>query len=79
MSFAQSIQPQDDYYRQWFSKVTDIAPEDKPITTLADENQMNIFFRANESELQAILRQTNANIIDTQTAFCELRARKDVF
>ena len=79
LSFAQSIQPQDDYYRQWFNKVMNVASEDKPITTLADENQMNIFFRANESELQAILRQANANIIDAQTAFCELRARKDAF
>ncbi|WP_119329466.1 hydroxyacylglutathione hydrolase [Cysteiniphilum halobium] len=79
LSFAQSINPQDTYYRQWFNKVMNVAPEDKPITTLADENQMNIFFRVNEVKLQEMLRQANVNVVDAKTAFCELRARKDVF
>lgn len=79
LSFARSIDPEDKDYKQWFEKVRQLLPEDRPVTTLSDENRMNIFFRANELKLQILLHAKNPNIVDTKTAFYELRARKDVF
>lgn len=79
LAFAQSIDSEDLTYKKWSNQVSGVVPEDKPITTLGDEREMNIFFRAGESRLRRILRQSNKQIIDARTAFCELRARKDVF
>ena len=79
LAFAQSIAPQDPLYKLWAAKVDKVLPEDKPITTIADEYEMNIFFRIDEPELQTILHQKNKQVINAKTAFCDLRARKDDF
>ncbi len=77
--FAQSIDAHDQAFQIWYKKVKDVPAEDKPITSIQDEKSMNIFLRTHEPNLQHILQRSNRKVIDAKSAFCELRARKDVF
>lgn len=77
--FALSIDPENRNYRRWYQKIQAIAADEKPITTIADEQKINIFMQSNDTKLWTVLAKNNINVSDAKGTFYYLRARKDVF
>ncbi|WP_119343442.1 hydroxyacylglutathione hydrolase [Facilibium subflavum] len=79
LRFALSIDPENTMYQKWYEAVKDIPSEDKPITTIADEKQMNIFMQADIPCLHTLLADRGKYFDDAKAVFRYLRAQKDVF
>lgn len=76
--FAQFVDSKGIHYESWLKGLLK-SPDKKPIVSLKDENQMNIFFRVNEDRLQEILNKRNQKVNSQKSAFFELRNLKDLF
>ncbi|MBK2124537.1 hydroxyacylglutathione hydrolase [Fangia hongkongensis] len=79
LSFAMSIDPDNANYRKWHDKVKGVLAEDKPVTSIQDEHEMNIFFHADSSALKNRLSEKQKHLTSSEAVFCYLRAQKDVF
>lgn len=74
LAFACQVAPDPTYYKQWYQKVANQTAEDKPITTLADEKQMNIFL-----QVDMPVWQSTYKTFDPLVIFKQLRSQKDAF
>ena len=80
LSFAMSIDPCNKNYQVWFQRVEELSPQYKPITTIWDEYQINIFFQAYYStSLRRKVSQRLEHISTSKTSFIYLREQKDIY
>ena len=78
LAFALSIDPDNTHYLQWYNRIKQLDANNKPITALADEKEMNIFLHSDSVHLKTRLSQQIANA-SQQAVFRYLRKQKDVF
>ena len=79
LKFALSVDPTNQNYQSWYQKVKGIPAEQKPVTTIADEWQMNIFMHADSLSLQEVLAEKSVHLNNPEAVFRYLRSQKDAF
>ncbi|MFZ9036305.1 MAG: hydroxyacylglutathione hydrolase [Francisellaceae bacterium] len=79
LKFAMQVDDSHLEYSRWFEKVDGVKAEDKPITTIGDERQMNVFFHADEHRLVEAIARAGDTVETGVEAFKYLRAQKDAF
>lgn len=78
LNFALSLEPDNEFAAKLLAEVVDQSPEDRSVTTMAVEKQMNPFFRLDNQEIIASLKDKIADQAeDPESVFVSLRSIRD--
>lgn len=80
LRFALTLRPDQRYYRDWLMRFQALSSEAMPVTTLAQEKQMNIFMQTREiASMGDLLNDHGEQLRDEKEIFCYLRKKRNVF
>lgn len=79
--FALMIDPKNKIYKAWYKKIKILSEEKQPVTTIAEEKNINIFVKAiiNDNRIKKIITIKGKLINNTKLIFKYLRYKKDFF
>jgi len=79
LSFALSLDRNNNAYASWYDRVKGVKADDKPVTTIEDERQINVFMQSDQQRMIDLLNSRGLSLKTPREIFCYLRQQKDEF